>query len=421
VTAPLVPAAPVTPVRDVVEVLHGTVVHDPYRWLEDGESEETAMWSAAQNMRTREVLDALPWRRPLHARLLPLLQVGTVSSDGPGAGRAPAAVAPTVTGDHIFSLEREGGQDQAVLVLRSAIDARVPAKVVVDPHAVATDRAASIDWFTPSPDGRLVTYGISDGGSGIGTLRVVEVDTGTLLGDAIPHIRFGGLAWLPDGSAFAYIRMPDPATVADGEEHFWLTVWWHRLGDPPANDELLLGDLARTALPAPFISSDGRWLVFNVLHGPLRTDVILLDRDSGLRKVVVADQDARTWCQVVGDRLYAVTNLGAPRGRVVTAELAHPQPEHWTTIVPESSAVIREVVVAGERLVVASAEHAVSRLHHYDLDGGDGQEILLPELGSAGDLSADPATGRAFFTFAGEGLRVRRFRHRLPLPTAFTL
>ncbi|MCA1674664.1 MAG: S9 family peptidase, partial [Actinobacteria bacterium] len=399
-TAPLVPAAPVTPVRDVVEVLHGTEVHDPYRWLEDGESEETAAWSAAQNMRTRQVLDALPWRRPLHKRLLSLLQVGTISSDAAFAGLAPAALGPAVAGDRIFSLEREGDQDQAVLVARSAIDAGTPAKVVVDPHAMAADRAASIDWFTPSPDGRLVAYGVSEGGSGIGTLRVVDVDTGTLLADAIPHIRHGGLAWLPDGSAFAYTRMPDPATVTAGEEHFWLTVWWHRLGDPPANDELLLGDLARTAWPASSISSDGRWLVFHVGHVPLRTDVILLDRDSGLRTVVVADQDARTWCQVVGDRLYAVTNLGAPRGRVVTAELAHPQPEHWTTIVPESSAVIREVVVAGGRLTVASAEHAVSRLHHYDLDGGDGREIPLPELGSVGDLRADRATGRVFFTFA---------------------
>ena len=132
VTAPpLVPPAPVTPVRDVVEVLHGTEVHDPYRWLEDRESEETA-WSAAQNMRTRQVLDALPWRRPLHDRLLSLLQVGTISSDGPLSGLAPAAVGPAVAGDRVFFLERERDQDQTVLVVRSAVDAETPAKVVVE-------------------------------------------------------------------------------------------------------------------------------------------------------------------------------------------------------------------------------------------------------------------------------------------------
>ncbi|HEX2119681.1 MAG TPA: prolyl oligopeptidase family serine peptidase, partial [Acidimicrobiales bacterium] len=124
-----------------------------------------------------------------------------------------------------------------------------------------------------------------------------------------------------------------------------------------------------------------------------------MDRETGLRTVVVEREEATTWCQVVGDRLYAVTNLGAPRGRVVSASLDRPQAEHWTTVVPESSAVIDTAVVAGGRLVVASAEHAVSRLHHYDLEGGDATEISLPELGSLGALDADPAAERAFFTF----------------------
>ena len=369
-----------------MEVLHGTRVHDPYRWLEDGDSPEVAGWSAAQNGRTRAVLDALPSRPGLHERLLSLLQVGMVG-------------APAVAADRVFTLEREGDQDQAVLVVRSAVDAAAPARVVVDPHGMAADHAASIDWFVPSPDGCLVAYGVSEGGSEHGTLRVVEVDTGTLLTDTIPHIRHPSLAWMPDSSAFAYSRLPDPSTVAGGEEGYWETVWWHRLGDDPASDELLLGDLERTALPAATISLDGRWLVFHVTYMPTRTDVILLDRESGRRTVLVEGEEATTWCQVVGDRAYVTTNLGAPRGRVVVADLERPQAEHWTTIVPESSAVIDGAVVAGSRLLVASAEHAVSRLHHYALDGGDGREVALPELGSIGGFDADPLAERAFLTF----------------------
>ena len=372
--------------RDVVEVLHGTEVHDPYRWLEDGESEEVAGWSAAQNARTRTVLDALPARPALHARLLALLQVGSVGG-------------PHVVGDRVFTLEREGEQDQAVLVVRSAVDPDRPARVVVDPHDMAADHAASIDWFTPSPDGRLVAYGVSEGGSEHGTLRIVEVDTGALLDDSIPHIRHPSLAWLPDGSAFAYSRLPDPATVASGEEGYWETVWWHVVGEKPSADEMLLGDLEKTALPGTSISVDGQWLAFHVSYMPTRTDVILLDRETGLRTVVVEGEEATTWCQIVGDRLYAVTNLDAPRGRVVTAELTRPHAEHWTTIVPEGSAVIDGAVVAGRRLVVASAEHAVSRLHHYALDGSGGREIPLPELGAVGGFDADPSAERVFITF----------------------
>ncbi|MGI8809288.1 MAG: prolyl oligopeptidase family serine peptidase [Acidimicrobiales bacterium] len=369
----------------MVEVLHGTEVHDPYRWLEDGDSDAVARWSASQNARTRAVLDALPARPALHARLLGLLQVGTVG-------------APHVVAGRVFTLEREGDQDQAVLMMRSAVDREAPARAVVDPHDMAADHAASIDWFTPSPDGRLVAYGVSEGGSEHGTLRIVDVDTGTHLGDSIPHVRHPSLAWLPDGSAFAYSRLPDPGTVDPGEEGYWETVWWHVVGDQPGTDEMLLGHLEKTALPAAAISVDGRWLVFHVTYMPTRTDVILLDRETGLRTVLVEREEATTWCQVVGDRLYAVTNLGAPRGRVVAADLARPQAEAWITIVPESSAVIDAAAVAGGRLVVASAEHAVSRLHHYGLDGSDGQEIPLPELGSIGGFDADPAATRAFFT-----------------------
>jgi len=371
----------------VVETLHGTEVHDPYRWLEDGDSEETAAWVAAQNARTRAVLDALPARPAIHDRLLSLLQVGTVG-------------APAVVAGRVFALERVGDQDQFVLVARSAVDPDVPAQTVVDPHGLAADHAASIDWFSPSPDGRLVAYGVSEGGSEHGTLRIVEVDTAALLADAIPHIRHAAVSWLPDGSAFAYSRLPDPATVAPGDEGYWETVWWHRVGDDPEKDEQLLGDgLEKTALPATSISPDGRWLVFHVSYMPSRTDVVLLDRHTGRRTTIVEGLEATTWFQVVGDRLYGVTTVDAPRGRVVCAALAAPEVGNWTTVVAESAAVIEGAVVAGGSLIVSSAEHAVSRLHRYDLGGGGREEIPLPELGSVGGLDADPAVERAFFTF----------------------
>jgi prolyl oligopeptidase len=374
-------------VRDIVEILHGTEVHDPYRWLEDGGSDETAAWVAAQNARTRAVLDALPTRPGIHDRLLALLQVGMVG-------------APAVVADRVFTLERVGDQDQFVLVARSAVDPDTPALTVVDPHALASDHAASIDWFSPSPDGRLVAYGVSEGGSEHGTLRIVEVDTGSHLADAIPHIRSASVSWVPDGSAFAYSRLPDPTTVTPGDEGYWETVWWHRVGDHPDKDEQLLGDgLDKTALPATTISADGRWLVFHISYMPSRTDVVLLDRETGTRTTMVEGKEATTWFQVVGDRLYGVTNLDAPRGRVVCAPVVAPEVGNWTTLLAESSAVIEGAVVAAGSLIVSSAEHAVSRLHRYDLDGSGGEEIPLPELGSVGGLDADPAADRVFFTF----------------------
>ena len=379
-------------------MLHGTEVHDPYRWLEDGDSEETAAWVAAQNARSRAVLDALPQRGPLHQRLLELLQIGVVGS-------------PAVAGDRVFHLQREGDADQPVLVLRSAVDPDAPALVVVDPHSLAADHAVSVDWFSPSPDGRLLAYGVSEGGSEHGTLQIVDIDRGTLLPDAIPHVRHPSLAWLPDGSAFAYDRLPDPATVPEGEEGYRDTVWWHRVGDDPAADEPILVDgLDKTALPMAVISDDGRWLALHVHLMPTRTDVILVDRETGERTVMVEGEEASTWVQIVGGRIYAVTNLGSPRGRVIRADLDRPQPEHWETIVHESvgntGAVIEGVVLTGGSLLVTSTEHAVSHLRQYGLDGTPRGQIGLPELGSITGLDADPTRAdggghdeQAFLTF----------------------
>ncbi|MFN2607190.1 MAG: prolyl oligopeptidase family protein [Acidimicrobiales bacterium] len=389
-TGPVVPPAPAAPVDPVVDVLHGTEVVDPYRWLEDGDSPQTAAWTAAQNDRTRAVLDALPFRAALHRELLALLAVGTVG-------------APAVAGHRVFTLDREGDQDQAVLVMRSAADLDDPPRVLVDPSHLAADHAAAVDWFFPSPDGRLVAYGVSEGGSERGTLRILDVDANTLLAEAIPHVRHPSVAWMPDGSAFAYSRLPDPATVADGEESYWETVWWHRVGGPGsptgADDELVLADLDRTALPMAHLSPDGRWLVLHIHLMPTRTDVVVVDRKTGTRTVAVSGEEASTWAQVVGDRLVAVTNLGAPRGRVVVAPVSHPTTDRWQTIVPESGAVVEAAVVAGDWLLVASTEHAVSRLHRYRLDGSGGDEVPLPEAGALIGLDADPATERAFLTF----------------------
>ncbi len=343
---------------------------------------------ADQNARTREVLEGLDLREDWRHRLLALLRLPTVG-------------APSVAGERHFYLRRAGDQDQAVLMMGSAVDAGAPARVVLDPHAEAADHAASIDWFSPSPSGTLVAYGIADSGCERATMRVIDVDRDVVLPDAIPHVRHPSVSWLPDGSAFAYSRLPDPETVAAGEDGYWEALWWHRVGTDAASDEPVLSDnVDRTALPSTTISPDGRWLVVHVHLMPTRTDVMLLDRQTGTKTVVVEGQEASTSLQVVGDRLFGSTNLGAPRGRVVSAPVASPRAENWDTLVPESDAVVESVVVAGDFLLVASTEHAVSSLWRYDLDGSGGEEVVLPAMGSVGSLDADTAHERAFLTFS---------------------
>jgi prolyl oligopeptidase len=376
----------------VVEVLHGVAVADPYRWLEDGDAPDTQAWVAGQNGHTRAVLDVLPARTGLAERFAELFSAGT-------------AGAPSIRGHRLFSLDRWGDHEQTVLVVRS-LDRGAEPRTLLDPHRVTGDATASLDWYAPSLDGRLVAFGTSAGGDERSTLGVLDVSTGERLADTIPFTRAASVAWAPDGRAFAYTRYPDPAAVGDDEANYHRTVWWHTLGDDPGHDELVWGDLPdKAAWPSVELSRDGRWLVIEVALGWTRVDVHLVDRTTGRRATVIEDVEALSSFTVVGDGLVGHTTLDAPRGRVVGAPLASPTPEHWRTVVPESDDVIQGVAVTERSLLVASTRAAVSRLQYLPLpvEWAEGRmapvgppvEIALPEPGSlagiAGDREGDAA------------------------------
>ena len=362
---------------DVVDELHGVAVPDPYRWLEDADSPETVAWTAAQNDRTRQALDARPDRARWHERLVALL--GARVSSG-----------CCLVGDRVFTLERSGGQAQFALVVRSAVDPSVPGRVLLDPSTLAADAAVAIDWYHPSRDGRLIAYGTSEGGDERSTLRVLDVDTGRHHHDAIPETRAASVSWLPDATGFLYTRYPE------GDEYN-RKVYAHTLGTDWRDDPLVWADL-----PTPeswcdaTVSPDGCWALVHVMVGWGRTDVHLLDRTTGTWRVVVAGRDALTQLRFDGDRLVGTTTLDAPRGRVVAAPLPDPAAAAWVTLVPEGDGVLEGCVTAAGTLLVVSTRHAVARLHAYAADGSAGRPVPLPDLGSVAGLSADPDRAVAF-------------------------
>ena len=268
----------------------------------------------------------------MHARFVELLA-------------APISTSCRVAGDRVFTLERGGGEAQFRLIVRSATDPAALATTLIDPAALLEDSTAALDWYYPSPDGRLVAFGVSIGGDERSTLRIVDVETGELLADTIPDTRWSSVAWTPSSDAFAYTRYPS------GQE-YGERVWWHVVGDHHGHDELVFGDLPiEESMQSITLSRDGRWLAVHCNVGWSRADVHLIDRETGTRTTLIEGVEAQTFVRVVDDRLIGVTNLDAPRGRVFTASVDAPTSDAWQTLVPESDLVIDSggVEVAGDR------------------------------------------------------------------------
>ena len=377
---------PATRVETVTEVLHGHTIVDPYRWLEDDESPETRAWVDAQNAYTRRVLDASPSHARIRARLETLLSIGDIS-------------APVMRGERAFFLRREGYENQPKLYLREGDSERV----LLDPNQESAEGTTALDWWYPSPDGTLVAFGYSQDGDEESVLQVLDVARDTLLAERIDRTRFCSLAWLPDASGFYYTRYPQPGEVPPGEERYHRKVFFHRLGDDPAADPLVFGDgLPAEAQPHVRLSRDGRWLIVTVSHGWARADLYLHDRtrpEAGFIPVFV-EEEALVEGFVHRGQLYLLTNLDAPRYRLLAVDPERPEREHWREIIAEpEEARIEQVVPVGDRLVVQTLVRATSRLTLHDLDGRPVRTLDLPGLGTVSGLNAESEGDRAFFRF----------------------
>jgi prolyl oligopeptidase len=356
---------PPTRREDVVDLLHGIAVDDPYRWLEDGDHPEVTAWVAAQNVYTREALDARPDRGRWHERLSALVALPTV-------------LGISVRGQRMFLLERARGADQFALVERSVVDAEAPARTLLDPAALARDAAAAIDWFEPSPDGALIALGLSEGGTEHSVLHLLDTATGELGELRIPDTRASSIGWLPDASGFFYIRYPE------GDEYH-RHVRFHALGTDPADDPVVFD---RLPIPEAWtdlsISPDGEYLLVSLSVGWSRSDLHLLHRASSEWRVVCEGIDALTSFRFDGDRLLGTTVLDAPNGRIVAAPLVTPGIEHWVTIVAERDDVVvgQPVPVGDGSMLVTTSAEAIDTVEHRAADGR-----LLGTLDALGPVS----------------------------------
>lgn len=389
---------PPTRTDNVVDVLHGVKIVDPYRWLEDGKSAETQAWVDEQNKLTQTILGQTPGRDKIRERLSSLLEIGSLGAPTPRKGR-------------YFFTRREGTQNQPVLFVRDGVAGKD--RVLIDLNALSKDGTVALDWWYPSRDGKLLAYGLSKDGSEQSTLYVRDVDTGKDLPDKIERTRACSVAWGPPGNGFYYTRYPAVGSVPKGKENYYRHVFRHKLGDDPKDDVKHFGEGRDPEdWPSVTLSPDGKWLGVNVHQGWAKSECYLQNTHEGnIRWSPVAEKIPALFdITVRNDRLYIHTNYEAPRYRLFEIDLnkvydrnvtdrAFADRTKWKEVVPQQKDKLEGVAFIGDYLVAEYMHDATNQLKVLDRAGKLIHNVKLPTLGTIAGMGGEWDGNELFFGF----------------------
>ena len=381
------PKAKVAPVEDTVQ---GHKIVDRYRYLENPNDPDTKLYVEQELSYTRTILDPLPGRDKINARLSQLLEIGTVG-------------APEMGGKYYFHTRREGNQNQPILYVREGLNGALNGddRVLVDVNKMSADGTVALDWWFAAEDGKYVAYGTSASGSEESTLHIIESATGKVLPDTIDRTRFASVAWMKDSSAFYYTRHPKKGEVPDGEEVYHVKVFYHQIGSDPAKDPLIFGEGRNPQdIPSVTLSEDDRWLLIDVGEGWTKTEMYLQDLQSKNPPLeITTGKDFLYGAEFFEGKLYITTNEDAPHYRVFVADAANPKRDSWKELIPQTDAVLQNAGVTGGKLLAQYERNATSELKLFGLDGKKLADIQLPALGDVFSTSGRYDRNEIFFGF----------------------
>jgi prolyl oligopeptidase len=382
---------PATQKVDHVDTYHGVSVPDPYRWLEDDNSAETAAWVEAQNKVTFGYLDRIPFRDALRKRVIALNDYEKYS-------------APSRKGPYTFFSRNSGLQNQSVLYIQKGLEGTP--EVLIDPNTLSEDGTARLGAFAPSKDAKYAVYGVSLSGSDWQEYKVMELATKKTLADRIQWVKVSGVAWQGDG--FYYSRYPAPETGKEkasiNENH---QVFFHRIGTAQTDDTLVYQDAVNAQrFHTLDTTEDERFAILTISErGKGKDGNALFARnlsknDREVRPVIKEIGDS-TFSVVdnVDDRLLVATNHKAPNMRVVLIDPAQPDEANWKTVLAERPEPLQDVGTAGGKLFVTYMKDVTTRAYVHSLDGKLENEIPLPGPGLAAGFGGQRDDAFVFYTF----------------------
>jgi prolyl oligopeptidase len=367
----------------VTTTYHGVEVTEDYRWLEDAASEETRAWTEAQHERTMTYLRALPSYGDVRRRAEEILSADATAYAGPRRG-----------GDVTFALKFQPPRQQPLLVALTDVTDLGTERELVDPNAIDPSGATTIDWFVPSPDGRLVAVSLSSHGTEDGTLHVVDTGTGGAVETPIPRVHGGtaggSLAWRGDGGGFWHTRYPAPGERAEEDAPFYQEVWFHELGSSQDRQELA-GVFADDRIVEHFLSSspDGRWVLDRAQKGDGgEWQLFARPQGEGGRWWMLADIADKVVGAGFAGALFLLSRLDAPRGQLLRLPMApDATAADASVVVPHAARAIEGFAVTDGRLWVLDIDGGPSALRVFDHRGTALAPVDLPAVCSVEGLT----------------------------------
>jgi prolyl oligopeptidase len=368
---------PKTKTDNVSDTLHGVTITDPYRWLEDKDSPETRAWLNEQIKYTEEVLGALPGREHIKKRLTEMMRIDTIGL-------------PIAAGDYYFSTRRRADQNQPVIYVRKGLQGKD--EVLIDSNTLSADQMTTANLMDISEDGKLIAYGIRQGGEDEVTVSFLNVDSRKELTDRLPKGRIG-ISILPDRSGLYYTRF---------DNKIGPRVYYHQMGTDAAGDKLVFGEGYNPAhIIGAGVSRDGRYLTFFVQQGSSGNNEILVQNLQSKGPIVSITKgiEASFGGTIIDDTLYVRTNWKAPKWRIMAIDMKNPAQDKWRELIPEGSSVLSGFNLVGGKLFVNYLENVSTRIRVFEPTGKHVRDISFPTLGSSSGMMGQWDKSEGFYSF----------------------
>ena len=374
---------PETKKCDTVDHYFGTAVPDPYRWLEDDYSEETANWVKAQNAVTQKFMSQIPYREQMKKHLMEIMNY-------------PKEGAPWKKGDRYFFYRNDGLQNQSVLYYKNSLDGE--AVELLDPNKLSDDGTVALSTLGISDDGNYLGYAISRNGSDWQEIYVKNITTGEVLDDHLVWVKFSGIAWKDDG--FFYSRFPEPKNELSGVNENG-KLYYHKVGTDQKEDKLAYEDRTNPNLSFSAEVVNKRYLV---IYGSESTSGNCLyykdlkNPKAQFVKVVTDFTDDYSVVDEIDGQLIVMTNHDAPEYKVISIPMDNPAPANWKDLIPASKEVLAGVSHIGKRLIANYTKDARSLVRIFDESGKSLGKLDNEVIGTISGFAGEADDTETFYT-----------------------